>query len=47
MDNFTIIQHSYDVFVVFVVVLRVNWEFYADIEAASFDVFWLPQRPET
>ena len=35
-NNFTVIQHSYSVFVA---VLTVNWEFFADIAAASFDGF--------
>ena len=38
-ENFTIIQHHYAVFIVVVAVLTVNWEFFANIAAASFDVF--------
>ena len=38
-DSFTILQHSYGVFVMFIAVLTVNWVFFADIVAASFDVF--------
>ena len=34
-----LLQHSYGVFVVFVTVRTVNWEFFADIAAASFDAF--------
>ena len=35
-DNFTVLQYSYGVFVA---ILTVNWEFFADIATASFDVF--------
>ena len=35
-DNFTVLQHNYGVIVA---VLTVNWEFFADIAAASFDAF--------
>ena len=38
-DNFIVLQHNYAVFVVFVAVLTVNWEFFAEIATASFDIF--------